>query len=186
MAQQMDISDFGIDSGIADINQRNSSTAVLPDANQPLSRSAELCDDLLATDLSKHKTNADKLYEYCKAFQVLCQEQQSEIAKLRAQAVANLTKSPSAGSTRRETDDSELSQKKEAKDTREGIAVVFSPSDNGLRILRRRSMKGKKSSCLDPLPITQHICRLKLHSSTSSIVPLVARLSPHLLWQKSR
>jgi hypothetical protein len=141
MAERIDISD----PGIVDFNQGNPKTAaVLPDANQSPSRIPELYDDLLATDLSKHKTNADKLYEYCKAFQDLCQEQRSEIAKLRAQAVVNLTKSPSTGSTRRETDDSELSQRKEMKDTREGIAVVFSPSDNGLRILQRRGMKGKK------------------------------------------
>jgi len=175
MVERIDISD----SGIAGIYQRNPDTAILPDDNQSPPRSPKLYEDLLATDLSKHKTNADKLYEYCKAFQVLCKEQRSEIAKL--QAAANLTKSPSKGSTRRETDDSKSSQKKEVKDTRQGIAVVFSPSDNGLRILQRRSMKGKMSSCLDPLHNTQHIYRLELHSSTSSFVPLVAGLSPHLL-----
>jgi hypothetical protein len=162
MAQRMDISESAVAApgalaapgaiAVPGVPPSPGASAV-PDANQSRSRSSELYGlfgDLLATDLSKHKTNADKLYEYCKAFQDLCLQQQSEIAKLRAQAVANLTKSPSAGSTRRETDDSELSQKKEMKDNREGIAVVFSPSDNGLRILQRRSMKGKKLSYLDP------------------------------------
>jgi hypothetical protein len=145
MAQRVDISD----SGVADSNQR-SPNATSPHTEQPSSHRLELYDELLTIDLSKHKDNVDKLYEFCKALQVLCQEQRSEIAQLRAEAVANLAKSPSTGSTRRETDDSELSQKKELKDTPEGIAVVFSPSDNGLRILQRRDMKGNKSSSLDP------------------------------------
>jgi hypothetical protein len=145
MAQRVDISD----SGVADSNQR-SPNATSPHPEQPSSHRLELYDELLAIDLPKHKANVDKLYEFCKALQVLCQEQRSEIAQLRTEAVANLAKSPSTGSTRRETDDSELSQKKGLKDIPEGIAVVFSPSDNGLRILQGRDMKGMKSSSLDP------------------------------------
>jgi hypothetical protein len=143
MAQQLHTID-------ADLFHVAPNTATLSDTDRSTLHRLEFYDELLAIDLSRYRTNADKLFEYCETFQGLCRKQRSEIAKLRAEASENLTKSPSKGSTRRKTDDSGLSQKKKLNDIEDEIAVEFRPSDNGLRIVRRRDVKGKKFSDLRP------------------------------------
>jgi len=103
--------------------------------------------ELLRIDLKQHRGNVQNLFAICTDLQVLGIKQSQEISRLQAET-ASLTKSPSKRSSRRDTDDSEFSQKKVAVDTRQGIAVVFSPSDNALTVRQMRGMKGRRLSQL--------------------------------------
>jgi len=97
---------------------------------------------ILAIDLRKHYGDADKLYGIAKDFQQLGHELQAEVIRLNTKA--NLTKSQSKGSSRRDTDDSDYSLKKGLKDTSIGIAITYDPSDHRITVRSMEAMKGRK------------------------------------------
>ena len=100
-------------------------------------------DILLAIDLRKHHGDADKLFAIAKDFQQLGFDLHAEVVRLKTEA--NLAKSQSKGSSRRDTDDSDYSLKKGLEDFRIGIAITYDPSDNSLAVRSGEAMKGKYS-----------------------------------------
>ena len=100
-------------------------------------------DKILAIDLRKYYCDADKLYEIAKDLQQLGIELRTEVVRLNTKA--NLTKSQSKASSRRDTDDSQNpdnSLKKGLKDTSIGIAITYDPSDFRLAVRSMETMKG--------------------------------------------
>jgi hypothetical protein len=105
----------------------------------------EQINKLLVVDLKQHRGNADKLLEISVNLQILGVGLQAKIKELETRIATDLSKAPTRGS-RRDTDESEFSQKKRSLGQQEGTAVVFSPSDNGLTVRQMHSMKGTLSS----------------------------------------
>lgn len=100
-------------------------------------------DKILAIDLRKHYCDADKLYAIAKDLQQLGIELRTEVVRLNTKA--NLTKTQSKASSRRDTDDSQNSDyslKKGLKDTSIGIAIMYDPSDFRLAVRSMEAMKG--------------------------------------------
>ncbi len=134
------------DSGVSELLTPDHNGSAPPVSKSAANLTSDDLNELLRIDLKQHRGNVEKLFAICKDLQVLGIEQSLEISRLQAET-ANLTKSLSKRSSRRETDDSEFSQKV-AVDTRQGIAVVFSPSDNALTVRQMRGMKGRRLSQL--------------------------------------
>jgi hypothetical protein len=91
--------------------------------------------------LKQYRDDADKLFKISVDLQNLGVELQVKIKEHETGIATDLSKPPTRES-RRDTYDSNFSQKKRSLEQQEGTAIVFSPSDNGLTVRQMHSMKG--------------------------------------------
>jgi hypothetical protein len=101
----------------------------------------DYADRLLATDLDQYRGKADKLYELAVDLQRLGTAQKAEMRRLQTERTSDLINIPSKRSSRKRTEESDSSRATTMSDNHEETVLVFSPSDNGLTVRQRRSMK---------------------------------------------
>jgi hypothetical protein len=111
-------------------------------ADPPAAHPQDPPEGLLTTDLKQYRGDADKLYEISVNLQKLGTEQHALIQKLKEDKTSNLIPVPSKGSSRRQTNETDSSRATTMSNDYEETVLVFSPSDNGLTVRQRRSMKG--------------------------------------------
>lgn len=104
------------------------------------SRSPSFWDSLLAINPKDFENDPEKLSGLFVTLQTLCKEQQLQLAKFHQE---DLDRSQTAGSSRTPTQESDSSTKKPLPDARSGVAIVFNQSNNKVKLVQRRSMRGK-------------------------------------------
>jgi hypothetical protein len=108
------------------------------------SRSPSYWDSILAINPKHFENDPEKLAGWFVVLQTKCKEQRAELAKFHQE---ELDRSQTAGSSRTPTQESDSSTKKPIpkqipQDTRSGVAIVFNPSNNKVKVEQRRDMKG--------------------------------------------
>jgi hypothetical protein len=126
-------------SAISGLIRRDSPGSTLPSTSLATIHDQHGDSKLLRLDLKQYQGNALQLYEICIELQAICNKQKTQIDEFLTKAEP-LSKSHSR-STRKTTDDSEFSKREMPVDTRIGIAIVFSSSDNGLTVRQLRGME---------------------------------------------
>lgn len=114
------------------------------------SRSPSYWDSLLAMNPKDFANDPEKLAGRFVSLQTLCKEQRAELAKYQQD---ELDRSKTAGSSRTATEQSDPSTKKpilQPQDTRRGVAIVLNPSNNKVKVVQRRGMKGTAPQISEP------------------------------------
>lgn len=130
----------GNGSAVSDPGQRTGGHAPTIPSGTPINY--DHSEELLATDLEQHRGNAEKLYEISNDLQNLGIELRAKLQKVQTERTSNLIDITSKTSSRRQTNETESSEATTMTGDSEEMVLVFSPSDNGLTVRQRRSMKG--------------------------------------------